>query len=104
MTPLSETAKATLKLLGTVLGVASGAAMTAITAAGQDSFAVFRERPSVWLAIIVAVAPVFVNAFSKGPQESRAIDAERQYRAEEKAFVKVATLTGNLPIPPDPRA
>lgn len=103
MNPLSEAAKAFIKLTFTVIGTAAGAAMTAITAAGQDSFAVFTERPSVWLAMIVAVTPCVINSFAKGPQEARSIDAERQEKAENKAFVKVATMTGQIQIPPDQR-
>lgn len=99
---MSETTKASIKFLASFLTTAAGAAMVAITSAGQDDLQVFK-RPSVWLAILVAVGPMVAQTFTKGPQEARAIDAEQKEKAEEKAFVKVATMTGNLPIPPDPR-
>lgn len=99
---MTETQKAQIKMWGTSLLQVINAADMAVKAAG-DRYSVFSENPSVLLNIAAALIIAVVAALSKGPVEARAIDAEQKAKAEEKAFVKVATMTGNLPIPPDPR-
>lgn len=99
---MTETQKAWIRLITGFIATEMTAAGGAILASGQDDMSVL-QRPSVWIAIIGAGAVFVGNSITKGPNEARAIDAEQQVKAEEKAFVKVATMTGTIPIPPDPR-
>lgn len=92
MNPLSEAAKATLKLIVNVLVSAAGAAQVAITAAGQDSFAVFSERPSVWLGMFMAVGPVLLSSLTKSPAQGAAMDEAIEVKADARAAIKADAI------------
>lgn len=97
---MSEHMKATLKLILSALASALTSAITSIMASGNDSFAVFREKPSVTLGMAVAVITVMLTALTKSPAQGAAMDEA----IEKKAVEKAVTMVGQrLEIPPDPR-
>lgn len=108
---MTEGMKATLKLIVSALVGAATSALTSVMASGQDSFTVFRDRPSVWLGMFIAVGTLIATSLTKSPAQGAALDRERtataDAKAEEKLPDKVAdkvqTLldTGVLRLPGD---
>lgn len=95
---LSEHAKATLKLIVSALAAALTSAITSIMASGNDSFAVFKEKPSVTLGMAVAVLTVIATALTKSPAQGAALDQAVEAKAEAKVADRVLTAvdTGQM--------
>jgi hypothetical protein len=98
---MTEQMKAILKLVLNCLVSAAGAAQVAITAAGQDNFDVFANRPSVWIGMFMAVGPVLLSSLTKSPAQGAAMDQAIEQKADAKAEAKIQTLmdTGTIRRP-----